>query len=292
MLESPPSVSSTSKKSWPTKAAERSQSPPAPNLRWPAFNGWALMGLPLLLLFVAPVLILLGHTSPQQIWLNLNQPKVWQAIQLSLTTSLMSVLVSFVFGLPLAYWLSQKQGRLRRLLDTLIDLPMILPPAVAGLALLLTFGRRGPLGGLLAEWGIEIVFTPVAVVLAQTFVAAPFFIKAAMIGFAAVDPDLKKAAALDGANGWQVFRFITVPLTWTAIFGGAVMTWARAIGEFGATIIFAGNYPGRTQTMPLAIYLGFELDWQVALTLAAILVGCSFFVLLTVKVFLQRDQLF
>ncbi|MCB0164190.1 MAG: ABC transporter permease subunit, partial [Anaerolineae bacterium] len=156
-------------------------------------------------------------------------------------------------------------------------------------ALLMAFGRRGLVGEWLEVGGLHIAFTQVAVVLAQTFIAAPFYVKAAMLGFAGVDRDLEQAAALDGAGGWQAFRFVTLPLAWTALLSGAVMTWARALGEFGATIIFAGNYPGRTQTMPLAIYIGFELDLDIALTLSVILVGCSFVVLLVVKGLLQRE---
>jgi molybdate transport system permease protein len=188
-----------------------------------------------------------------------------------------------------AYLLARYQFPFRRAVDTLLDLPTVLPPSVAGVALLMAFGRRGLVGEWLDLWGLHIAFTQVAVVLAQTFIAAPFFVKAATIGFANVDRDLEQAAELDGASRSHVFRFITLPLSWSALLSGAVMTWARALGEFGATIIFAGNYPGRTQTMPLAIYIGFELDLDVALTLSVILVGCSFLVLMIVKGFLQRE---
>jgi molybdate transport system permease protein len=137
--------------------------------------------------------------------------------------------------------------------------------------------------------GIQIAFTQTAVIMAQTFVAAPFYVKAASTGFASVDTELEQAAAIDGAGSWQAFRHITVPLAWAAMLSGAVMTWARALGEFGATILFAGNYLGRTQTMPLAIYIGFELDLNVALTLAAIMVVISFLVLFLVKGILHRE---
>jgi molybdate transport system permease protein len=166
---------------------------------------------------------------------------------------------------------------------------MVLPPSVAGIALLVAFGRRGLLGRYLADAGVELAFTQAAVVLAQTFVAAPFYIKAAIAGFAGVDRDLEQAAQIDGAGPWQVLRHITLPLAATALIGGAVMTWARALGEFGATIIFAGNFPGRTQTMPLAIYIGFELDLDIALTLAVILLGTSFAVLFVVKRLLRQS---
>jgi molybdate transport system permease protein len=164
----------------------------------------------------------------------------------------------------------------------------VLPPAVAGIALLMVFGRRGLLGAPLADLGLSIPFTTAAVVMAQCFVSAPYYVKAAAAGFAGVDRELEHAAALDGAGPAQVFRYITAPLSWPALFGGAVMTWARALGEFGATIIFAGNLPGRTQTMPLAIYIGFERDLDIALTLSAILLVISFAVLALVKGLLRQ----
>jgi molybdate transport system permease protein len=169
-----------------------------------------------------------------------------------------------------------------------MDLPTVLPPAVAGIALLMTFGRNGLVGGWLADAGISITFTQTAVIMAQTFVAVPLFIKSAAIGFSAIDPELRQAASLDGAGRWQIFRHVILPLSWASILSGAVLTWARALGEFGATIIFAGNLPGRTQTMPLAIYLGFEYDLQSALSLAVILVGLSFLALMLVKIILYR----
>jgi molybdate transport system permease protein len=147
----------------------------------------------------------------------------------------------------------------------------------------MAFGRRGLVGHWFDDFGIHIAFTQIAVILAQSFVAAPLYIKAATLGFKSINSELEDAAALDGANAWQTFRYIIMPLNWAALLSGCIMTWARALGEFGATIIFAGNYPGRTQTMPLAIYLGFELDLNVALTLSVILVGCSFSVLMGVK---------
>ena len=170
-------------------------------------------------------------------------------------------------------------------------MPIVLPPAVAGVALLIAFGRRGVLSPLLG--GVEIPFTQAAVVLAQLFVASPYYIKSASAGFASINRELEQAAEVDGASRFQVFRTIILPLALPAIVGGIVMTWARALGEFGATIIFAGNFPGRTQTMPLAIYLGFEIDLDVALVLALILLTVSFFVLAVVKGLLaQRLTIF
>ncbi len=250
---------------------------------------WRLLSLPLLAFLILPLLALLWHIPPSNIASNLADPQIVDSICLSLGTTFLTTCVTIVFGLPVAHLLARRRFPLRRVVDTLVDLPTVLPPSVAGVALLLALGRRGILGSLLGNMGIHIAFTPVAVVLAQTFVAAPFFIKSATTGFAGIDPGLEQAAALDGASGWHIFRHVTVPLAWIALEGGGVMTWARALGEFGATIIFAGNYPGRTQTMPLAIYIGFELDLNMALTLSVILVGCSFLVLTVVKSLLHRE---
>lgn len=252
--------------------------------------GWWLpfLATPLLLLLVLPLLALLWRIEPAGFLTNLAKPEVLQAIQLSLVTTVISTLATLLLGTPLAYFLARHHFPGRAVIDTLLDLPMVLPPSVAGIALLITFGRRGVLGAYLAAFGLNLAFTQSAVVLAQLFVAAPYYVKAAIVGFRGVDHDLEQAAAIDGATPWAVFRHITTPLAWPALFGGAVMTWARALGEFGATIIFAGNFPGRTQTMPLAIYIGFELDLSVALTLAAILLAISFLVLFVVKALLRQ----
>jgi molybdate transport system permease protein len=242
-----------------------------------------LLSLPLIAFLFFPLLALLLRLSLPALLDHLVQPQVAQAIALSMATTSTTLLVTLMIGTPVGYLLGRGRFRGRQVVDTLMDLPMVLPPAVAGIALLLAFGRRGILGQYLDDWGIHIAFTQVAVVMAQLFVAAPFYVKSAAAGFAAVDAELEQAAALDGASGWQTFFMVTVPLSRTALLGGAVMTWARALGEFGATIIFAGNFPGRTQTMPLAIYLGFELDLNIALTLSIILLAASFLVLLVVK---------
>jgi molybdate transport system permease protein len=247
-----------------------------------------LASLPLLLLLLLPMLALVLRVTPGSFWEKLHQPDVHSAIALSLGTTLLTTVIALLAGTPLAYLLARRQFRGRSALDTLIELPMVLPPSVAGIALLVAFGRRGLVGHYLDDVGVNIAFTRTAVVLAQLFVAAPYYVKAAAAGFAGVDRDFEQAAAIDGASPLQVFRSITLILAWPAIVGGAVMTWARALGEFGATIIFAGNFPGRTQTMPLAIYIGFELDLDVALALAAILLIASFTVLFIVKRLLHQ----
>lgn len=251
---------------------------------------WLLLfSLPLTLFLLIPLLALLLRVNRAALLTHLADRAVAQALSLSLTTSALATLLALLLGTPVAYVLARRQFPGRGLLDTLIDLPMVLPPSVAGIALLIAFGRRGLLGQYLGAAGIDIAFTQAAVVIAQVFVAAPFYIKAAAAGFASVDTDLEQAAAIDGASPLRVFCAVTLPLMRDALLGGLVMTWARALGEFGATIIFAGNFPGRTQTMPLAIYIGFELDFNVALTLAAILLGVSFGVLFVVKRLLGRS---
>ena len=259
---------------------------PSPN--W-LHGSWRLLTLPFSLFIFLPLLALFLRITPADLWQSLHEEQVTQALSLSLVTSLATVLVTIVFGTPVAYYLSHRRYRFHRLLDTLIDLPTVLPPAVAGVALLAAFGRRGLLGGTLGSIGISLPFTQIAVIMAQTFIAAPLYIKSAALGFSGVDCELRKAAALDGANRWQTFRYIIIPMSWIALLSGAVMTWARALGEFGATIIFAGNFPGRTQTMPLAIYIGFEIDLNVAVTLAIILVCLAFLILIVVKAFLSNQ---
>ncbi len=256
---------------------------------WGRWNGsWRLLSLPLLLFIALPLAALLLRISPTTFLTDIKQHQVVQAVGVSISTSLITTLVTLVFGTPVAYLLSQRRTRFYQLIDTIIDLPTVLPPAVAGVALLMAFGRRGLFGGSLAAAGISIPFTQVAVVMAQTFIAAPLFVKTAAIGFAGVNKELMQAAALDGAGKIAVFRYIILPLSWVALLTGLVMTWARALGEFGATMIFAGNFPGRTQTMPLAIYVGFEIDLDVALALSLVLVCFSFLTLIVVKGFLNK----
>lgn len=257
-------------------------------LGWRENGALLAASLPLLLFLALPLAALVLRVSPANVLANVMDRTVAQAIGLSMVTTAITTVVTISAGTPIAYLLARRRFRGWAAVDTLIDLPMVLPPSVAGIALLVAFGRRGLLGPVLTDLGIEVAFTQAAVVLAQTFVAAPFYVKAAMVGFAGVERELEQAAALDGASGRQVFRYVTLPLSGTALVGGAVMTWARALGEFGATIIFAGNFPGRTQTMPLAIYLGFEMELNVALTLAVILLALSFAVLFVVKGVLRQ----
>jgi molybdate transport system permease protein len=236
-----------------------------------------------------PLVALVLRVTPADFLAALAQPAVRQALQLSLVTTLIATGLALLLGTPAAYLLARRRFPGRTAVETLLELPMILPPAVAGIALLVAFGRRGLLGPWLNATGIELAFTTAAVVLAQLFVAGPFYVKAATAAFATADHEIEQAAAVDGAGPLAVFRHITLPLAAVPLIGGIVMMWARALGEFGATIIFAGNFPGRTQTMPLAIYLGFELDLNVSLALALILLATSAAVLLLVKGILGRQ---
>jgi molybdate transport system permease protein len=210
--------------------------------------------------------------------------EVLAALGLSLVTTAISLALTIAFGLPLAILLARHAFRGKWLVEAIVDLPIVLPPSVAGLALLLVFGRRGALSGPLGVAGVDLAFTTFAVILAQTFVSAPFFIRAARTGIAAVDHDLEDAARVDGGSERQVFRLVTIPLAGAALAAGMVMTWARALGEFGATIMFAGNVEGRTQTLPLVVYAEFQGgDLDASVAAAAILVLAAAAVLIAVR---------
>ncbi|MBA3726277.1 MAG: molybdate ABC transporter permease subunit [Armatimonadetes bacterium] len=244
---------------------------------------WLLSSVPIIAFLAFPVFALLGTAQPGDVLQSLQTAEAQGAMKLSLYTSVLTTLLALILGTPLAYLLARRSFPFRGALDTLVDLPILIPPAVAGIGLLVAFGRQGLIGSHLRPFGIELPFTAVAVVLAQLFVAAPFYVRAASIGFARADSEMEEAAQLDGAGSWQTFRDLHLPLAWAALVSGCVTTWARALGEFGATIIFAGNFPGRTQTMPLAIYLGFELDFRVAASLSIVLLLSSFLLLLAVR---------
>ena len=262
--------------------ADRSAAPRRPGLGRPvatlATVAALILGLPVFVLVARAVLD--GSLAA-----TLGMQVVVDALVLSLVTTAVSLVLMVVVGTPLALLLARHRFRGAVLLETVIDLPIVLPPSVAGLALLLVFGRRGLLGGTLELAGIELPFTMVAVIIAQTFVAAPFYIRSARTGFATVDHDLEDAARVDGATERQLFQHVTVPLASTALAAGLVMSWARALGEFGATIMFAGSVQGRTQTLPLVVYGEFQagnLDTSIAA--AAILVLAAVGVLVAVRI--------
>ena len=237
------------------------------------------LGLPIVVLVARAVLD--GSLS-----VAIASPVVLEALWLSSVTTAISLVVTVVLGLPLAVVLARRRFRAKGLLEAVVDLPIVLPPSVAGLALLLVFGRRGLLNAPFELLGISVPFTTIAVILAQTFVSAPFFIRSARTGIAGVDRDLEDAARVDGASERQLFRSITVPLAGAALAAGLVMAWARSLGEFGATIMFAGNVEGKTQTLPLVVYSEFQGgDLDASIAAAAILVIAAFGVLMAVRVF-------
>jgi molybdate transport system permease protein len=237
------------------------------------------LALPILTLVARAVLD--GSLAP-----SFGSPVVLDALALSLITTAVSLSITLAFGLPFAFVLARRQFFGKGWIEAIVDLPIVLPPSVAGLALLLVFGRRGLLAAPLEVLGFSIPFTTIAVILAQTFVSAPFFIRSARAGIAGVDRDLEDAARVDGASERQLFRMVTVPLAGAALAAGLVMTWARSLGEFGATIMFAGNVEGRTQTLPLVVYGEFQGgDLDASIAAAAILVIAAFGVLLAVRVF-------
>jgi molybdate transport system permease protein len=240
-------------------------------------------GSGLLCLLALPLIALLWRTALTDFMASVVAPSAFDALRVSLVTSTLSTLLAVITGTPLAYALARWPFRGRAWMELLIDLPVVLPPAVAGLALLMAFGRRGLLGPALEIVGVSIPFTTAAVVLAQAFVSAPLYVRSARIGFAGIDVQLEEAAYTEGANQWQLFRFVMLPLAGRALLSGAILAWTRALGEFGATILFAGNLEGRTQTMPLAIYLGFESDLSLALALSAILLAVSILLLAVLR---------
>ncbi|MEE9285931.1 MAG: molybdate ABC transporter permease subunit, partial [Dehalococcoidia bacterium] len=193
-----------------------------------------------------------------------------------------------VLGTPMAYFLARRRFPGRALIDGLIELPIVLPPVVAGLAMLMAFGRNSAVGQGLDSVGVSLPFTMTAVIFAQIFVGAPFFLRSAKLGFEAVDPALEEIAQTLGASPLRTFFRVSLPLASRALVGGLVLCWARAVAEFGATIMFAGNLPGRTQTMPVAILSALESDLGAALALSVVLVMMAVAVLLGVRLVFQR----
>jgi molybdate transport system permease protein len=230
-----------------------------------------------------PVLAIFLRVPPGELVGQLGDERARDALLVSLKTSVLAHVLILGVGTPAAYLLANRAFRGRSLVLSLLELPLVLPPAVAGLGLLAAFGRTGLLGGQLGVLGLAIPFTQVAVVLAICFVASPFYVRAAVTAFEAVDPALIGAARTLGAGPVRVFARIALPLSLPALGAGSTLAFARGLGEFGATIMFAGNLPGRTQTAPLAIYDALDEDFEVALALGALLVAVSVGLLLAVK---------
>jgi molybdate transport system permease protein len=248
-----------------------------PNLRDETYARWLLIIPSALLfaLFAIPLAALVVRSLGSDFLPSALSRQAFQALSLSLITSSTTTVIAVVLGTPLAYLLARSRSPRRVWIESIVDLPILLPPSVAGLALLMAFGRNGFLGGALSALGLSLPFTTAAVVMAQTFVAAPLYVRSARVGFRHVEPELVEAAHVEGANSWQLFYDVMVPIVKRVLASGVILTWTRALGEFGATILFAGNMEGVTQTMPMAIYLGFERNLSVALALAVLLIVVS-----------------
>jgi len=230
--------------------------------------------------FAAPLLALAIRAPWSSAWELLSKPEVRTALRLSLVCSLAATLLAVLFGTPLAWVLARIEFPGNRIVRTLTTLSMVLPPVVSGVALLLAFGRNGIIGRSLDDWfGIQLPFSTAGVILAETFVAMPFLVITLEGAFRTADRRLEETAFTLGASRWIAFRRVTLPAIAPSMAAGAVLAWARALGEFGATITFAGNYPGRTQTIPLAVYLALETEPDAAIMLSLILVFISFGVL-------------
>jgi molybdate transport system permease protein len=246
----------------------------------------------LLALLLVPMFGLLLSASPAELWAGLQHPAVAPALWLSARTSFTALALVTLLGTPLAYWLAKTRSAAAELVSLAIDLPIVVPPAVVGIALLFSFGQRGLLGPALAAIGWRIPFSSSAVVLAQIVVSAPFYLQSAATAFRKVDADAMIVARTLGASAPRAFLRVAVPIALPGLLSGAALSWARSLGEFGATLVFAGSLPGVTQTMPLAIYTTLESDVRAALGLSVLLAAVAIALLLVLRVgprhFLRR----
>jgi len=237
----------------------------------------------LILFIVVPVVSIFLEIPRGNVFTEGFASSTLSAIRISLITSAAALGLMIVLGIPSARFLSRSQVRGKKVLDTIIDLPIVLPPAVAGLALLLAFAPLSPIGAFLLQYGLILPGNILAVVLAETFVAMPFFVRSAMTAFQEIDPRLEMAASVLSPSSSYSFRRVVLPLASRGLIAGAILGWGRALGEFGATLLFAGNLPGITQTMPLAIYLDLEVNIYQASLVSAILIVISFAIIATVR---------
>ena len=237
-----------------------------------------------------PILSLVVWTVNEGSWRAMTSPVASEALLLSARTTAVTMVIIFLVGTPAAFVLARAEFPGKRLVNSVVDIPAVLPPSAAGIALLLAFGRMGLLGEHLRVFGIQISFTTAAVVMAELFVATHFYVRQAEVGFGRIDGNVEEAAMVDGASRAKVFSKITIPLALPSLVAGAVTAWARALGEFGGTIIFAGSFPGVTQTMPLAIYGTLESDFDAAVALSVLVLGFSFAVILSARFFTRKAQ--
>lgn len=231
-----------------------------------------------------PILSIFLRLDLAQIWTQLQYPTILDALVVGLFSSAAATFFSFILAVPVGYFLATRKFRGKMLLDTLIDVPIVLPPAVAGVALLFAFAPRGLLGPVLNYFGIIVPGSTIAVIIAQVFVASPFVLRAAKNAFQSIDPDIINSARILTPSKLRIFFTITLPMSKRQILSGLAMTWARAMGEFGATLMFAGNLPTITQTMPLAIYSLMAADPFGAIVLSAVLIIISFAILILIKI--------
>lgn len=239
-------------------------------------------------LVLLPVLALVARALRPEALAQFVSPAGLEALRLSLLTTSLALASTIILGTPTALVLARGRFRGRRLFDAIIDLPIVLPPVVAGVGLLLVFGSSGWLGAPLRQLGVRLPFTTTAVVLAQLFVASPYYVRTLKAGFRAVPERLEGVSLTLGKGRAETFWRVTLPLAFPHLIEGAVMAWARALGEFGATIVFAGSFAGRTRTLPLAIYAALERDLDSAIALAALLAGAAFLLLLVFRTALRR----
>ncbi len=240
-------------------------------------------------LFVAlPLAAVFLRINPSQVNGQLQNPVIVQAIELSLYTSAVATLIAFVLTVPTAYFLATRKFPGKSIIDTIIDLPIVLPPAVAGVALLYAFAPKGLLGPILNTLGLTIPGYTIAVIIAETFVASPFLLRSAKTGFETMDKDIFNSAKILSGSRLRVFFTVSMPLSMRAITSGTMMTWARAMGEFGATLMFAGSLPGITETMPLAIYSLLYSDPLAGVMLSIILIIIAFTILILIKIVEQK----
>jgi molybdate transport system permease protein len=230
-----------------------------------------------------PIVAIFAQLSPHELVDGLTSGVALDALRVTAETNLVAMLLIVLFGTPTAYLLATRHFRGRAVLMTLVELPLVLPPAVAGIGLLAAFGRLGLLGGTLEALGVEVAFTKLAVVLAVTYVASPFYVRTAVAAFEAVDPNLMSASRTLGAGPARTFRRVALPLAAGGLGAGLALAFARGLGEFGATIMFAGSFQGVTQTLSLAVYQEFDVDFDNALAISALLIVVSALVLLAAK---------
>ena len=273
----------------------RNPGAPAHPPRQLGLGPWRSLGLSTSVIYLAfiglPVVALLVRAAQQESFLaSLTSPIALQALRLSLFTSAVSMAIVVLVGTPFAHWLGRSNSLALRVVDSLVELPIVLPPVVAGVAMLMAFGRQGLLGPALSSVGISLPFTTAAVIFAQIFVAAPFYIRSAKLGFQSVPLDFQEVSQTLGVAPWNTFWRLTLPLARPSLLTGLALAWARAISEFGATMMFAGSFSGRTQTLPLAIMadLDSDLPLEKALALSVLLLLGAMLVLVALGLLNRR----